>query len=272
MRVSLKLQVALVLGLVLIAGRGSVRGAAPPYRTITIEHGGTIRGTVKFVGDASKILPMQTGKDVAVCGASKPTSRLSVGKDNGVAESLIMIEGIDAGKPPANGPAPVISQINCAYVPHLILLPAGSPLEIVNADPILHNVHVYRGEKDDNSVFNIAQPIRGHHTVIKGTLFTEPGIYRAVCDAGHPWMSAYVVVTRHPYYAVTDQDGRFVLENVPPGSYKLKMWHEGVRVTNAAKENGAVKSYTYERPYEEELEITVPAGGAVTADFALRLR
>ncbi len=267
-----KLNTAIVLGLVLIAGRGSVFCTSPPYRPITIERGGTIRGTVTLDGNASKLVPVKIGKDVAVCGASQSSCRLSIGKKNGVGESLVVLEGIRAGKALPAGPAPVISQKNCTYVPHLVLVPNGSPLDIVNDDPVLHNVHVYEGEKGDKSIFNIAQPIKGHHTTIKATLFTKPGIYRAVCDAGHPWMSAYVVVMDHPYYAVTDEDGHFVLDNVPPGTYKLKLWHEGVRVANTAMESGSVKSYTYERPYEETQEVTVPAGGAVTADFVLRLR
>ncbi len=264
--------IALMLGLVLVTGRGSVYGSSPPYRAITIEHGGTIRGTVTLEGDASKFLPIEIGKDVAVCGASKSTPRLSIGKGNGVGESLVVLEGIRAGKAPVSGSVPVIAQKNCTYVPHLILVPKGSPLEIVNDDPVLHNVHVYEGGKGDKSIFNIAQPIRGHHTTIKAALFTDAGIYRAICDAGHPWMSAYVVVMDHPYYAVTDEDGHFVLDNVPPGTYTLKLWHEGVRVTNTTMESGTVKSYTYERPYEETKQVTVPAGGEVTADFVLHIR
>ena len=85
-------------------------------------------------------------------------------------------------------------------------------------------------------------------------------------------MNAYIVVVEHPYYALTKADGSFVLENVPPGQHKLRMWHEGVAVAKIEMENGKPKSYSYEPPYEEEEEVMVSANGYVTVDFPLILR
>ncbi len=53
-------------------------------------------------------------------------------------------------------------------------------------------------------------------------------MYSNKCDAGHTWMSAYIWVSKHPYYAVTDKSGKFEIADVPPGTYKLKAWHEAL--------------------------------------------
>jgi len=76
----------------------------------------------------------------------------------------------------------------------------------------------------------------------------------------------------HPYYALTDINGNFSLENVPPGTYKLKMWHEGVAVVKTEMENGKPKSYRFEQPYEEVREVTVSANGTAEVEFHLSLR
>jgi hypothetical protein len=145
-------------------------------------------------------------------------------------------------------------------------------MEIVNSDATLHNVHTFMPGQEERTLFNIAQPVKGFKYPVKSQQFQTPGMYPATCDAGHPWMSAYIVVAGHPYYAVTDADGRFTLTNVPPGTYRLKMWHEGVAVTRTAMERGKAKAYTFEAPYEEVQEVTVGPSGNVMVDFSLVLR
>jgi hypothetical protein len=145
-------------------------------------------------------------------------------------------------------------------------------MEIVNNDPVLHNVHTYSTREKHRTIFNIAQPIKGQRTPIRPTLFKTRGIVMATCDAGHPWMSAYIVLADHPYYAVTDANGKYTLDNVPPGTYRLKMWHEGVAATRVEMENGKPKLYEYEEPYELVQEVTVTEGGKVEVNFDLALR
>jgi hypothetical protein len=151
-------------------------------------------------------------------------------------------------------------------------VPFGETLTIMNSDPILHNVHTYDESAGSKSVFNIAQPIRGQKTPIKSTLFKKPGLYSVTCDAGHPWMSAYIMVMDHPYYALTDANGNFIINNVPPGRYKLRLWHEGVFVAKTELENGKPKLYQYEEPYQTAQEVVVPERGTVRSDFKLVLR
>ncbi len=263
--------VMLALGLVLLSGQGSAANSPRAYREITVDHGGTIRGKVRLVGSPPALAAMPIEKDGPVCGSRKPSPRLKVGSANGVGETLIYLDGIAAGKKFASSNT-TLEQRGCEYLPHLMILPEGAPLMIVNDDPILHNVHTYVGVGTERTVFNIAQPLRGHQMTVKSSLFSGPGIYSTICDAGHPWMSATIVVAANPYYVVTDADGNYSLENVPPGTYRVRMWHEGIKVEKTIMEGGKPKAYQFEAPYESEKEVVVQSGGSVAADFDLVLK
>src|SRR3954462_1435489 len=113
-----------------------------------------------------------------------------------------------------------IDQKECRYHPHVFGMRVGQALEIVNSDPTLHNIHAM---PKANSEFNNGQPIQGMkmtHTFDKKEVMVP-----FKCDV-HGWMNAYVGVLDHPYYAVTDKDGKFDLRTLPPGTYTIEAWHE----------------------------------------------
>jgi plastocyanin len=131
--------------------------------------------------------------------------------------------------------AATIDQKECRYHPHVFGMRVGQPLEIVNSDPTLHNIHAM---PKGNSEFNNGQPIQGMkmtHT------FDKPEVMVPFkCDV-HGWMNAYVGVLPHPYFAVTKDDGKFELKDLPPGTYTIEAWHEKLgpmtqSVTLGAKE------------------------------------
>jgi hypothetical protein len=246
--------------------------ATIPYKGVDVKDGGTIAGTVRLAGPVPKPVVFETGKDPDWCGTRRVSPRLVLGANGGVANAVISIEGISQGKRFAPERKYILDQRKCEYVPHVLLLPLGADLEIVNSDAVLHNVHTYAPGKEPRTVFNIAQPVKGVRFRVTADRLTMPGIYAATCDAGHPWMSAYVAVAEHPYYAVTGTDGQFSLSNVPPGTYTLKMWREGVAVTRVERRNGEVTAYQYEPPYEMEQTVVVSSGTTTRADFQLLLR
>ncbi len=193
------------------------------YKVIEVKNGASVSGQVTFSGDVPRII-LPVTKDTKVCHVTgkegKPSPRLVVGKEGGVKNTVVFLTKVPKGKPfPKSDP--VLDQKSCAFEPHVLLVPQRSKLKIRNSDPVLHNVHAYLRRAD---VFNLALPTKGQ--VIEKRL-RRAGVVRLKCDAGHTWMSGYVFVMEHPYYAVADEKGQFSLENVPAGKYTLRVWHEG---------------------------------------------
>jgi plastocyanin len=186
---------------------------------------GTIEGKIAFDGAAPAMpeLPRQTEsgkpKDPA-CDSKETAEHLLV--ENGGVKDVVVRLAVGAAPKPAEVPAPaVIDQKNCRYTPHVLGIVAGQKIAYRNSDATMHNVHTYAGAETD---FNIAQPKGAADNAMP--VSTPPGDapYRVRCDV-HPWMSAYVLVTDHPYFTVTSSDGSFKLANVPLGSYTLEAWH-----------------------------------------------
>ena len=246
----------------------SVAAPAATYREIQVANGGRVRGMVRLAGAAPKATVMPAIKDEAVCGKEQHSPRLVVGKSGGVANTLVWLEEVPAGKPWPNGQKWLVDQKGCRYDPHVAVVPVGANLEIVNSDPLLHNVHA-RTHEAPRTVFNISLPLPGQRTPVDGKRLDKPGLLTLSCEAGHPWMSGYLMVAAHPYYAVTAEDGSFELTGVPPGTYTLRMWHEGVKVASYAE---SLQRYTFEEPYEASKSVTVSSGGDARADFTLTLR
>ena len=247
-------------------------GAGQPSSESGVAESGTIVGSVRLGGACPKLESLAITKDADYCGRMKSCSRLVVGKGNGIEDAVVMLKGVTAGKAVGAGPTVTLDQFRCEYRPHVLVLPPNGKLEIRNSDPILHNVHAYAYDQSDLSLFNIAQPIRGQCTPVLSTKLPHEGTVLTTCDAGHPWMGAYIIPAANPYYALTDKEGKFRIQNVPPGTYTITMWHEGVTIVGKEMENGTVKKYTYEKPYEDSRQVVVPARGEVSVNFELALR
>jgi plastocyanin len=249
----------------------SIPQVSPEASQASPPSGGRIRGVVRLRGSAPEQGFEKVSKDQQTCGQQVPVTRLTLGADNGVRHAFVYLEGVHVPpETPLSAQAAVpIEQRGCVYSPHATTVSAGTKLHILNDDPILHNVHARQLAGDQRkTIFNIAQPLRGQRTLVEPGLGT-PGIVELTCEAGHPWMTGYVLVADHPFSAVTSDNGGFEITGVPAGTYRLKMWHEGVRLTNIF---ASVQQYEYEPPYEETREVVVPASGDITIDFELALR
>lgn len=216
------MRIAVVVAVVLVAAAVPLAAQDGAYAVVAVKDGGSVAGRVLFSGKvpAPEILPVISDRDA--CGEDKPSRALVVAADGGVENAVIKLVGIRRGKGWGEREY-ALGQTDCRFEPHVLLLPKGADLRLLNHDRIAHNVRTYgRGP-----VFNVGQPKFVEKLLVEN--FSEqvshPEVVRVGCDI-HPWMSAYIVVMEHPYYAVTDERGAFRLAEVPPGEYHLALWHE----------------------------------------------
>jgi hypothetical protein len=189
---------------------------------------GTVEGRIRYLG-ARKPAPPATVPPAmqAACGKTRPLDTLVVGAEGGLANAVVSIARVPGAQRPPAGHA-TVDQKACLYAPHVQAVPAGSSLTILNSDPTLHNVHARRGAL---TLVNLAMPIQGQKSSAPPSVLAAPGAVGLRCDAGHAWMSAWIHVFDHPYYAVTDAAGAFRITGLPPGTYELHVEHETLGAT-----------------------------------------
>ena len=215
--------------------------ASAAYEEIAVKDGGTIRGSVKIDGKVPKLPPLQITKYKEIC-RDVPNESLLVGPGQGVRYAVVTLEGITRGKAVEKEAVHEMDNLGCRFVPHVLASSVGQFVVFKNSDPILHTVH---------ALFTSGQPqfnIGLYPGKVSRKPLVTPGVVKIVCEV-HPWMSAYIVVTDHPYYSVTDVYGEYLINEIPAGSYRLKVWHETLGV--------------------QEKTVEVKAGGSQNVDFVL---
>jgi plastocyanin len=179
----------------------------------------TLKGNVRYAGARVEKKTVPVTIDQYLCGKEKEAGDLVLSSTSGIRNVVVSLHGVPAGsKAPANGAPVKMDQKQCVFVPRVVVVPVGGTVEFLNSDRLLHNV---RGSGKENPPFNRAQP----HARTISIVFKSPEILRVDCDL-HSWMRGWIVVAEHPFYAVTNEEGEFVFENVPPGKYKLQAWQE----------------------------------------------
>jgi len=143
--------------------------------------------------------------------------------------------------PPEPGHA-VLDQRDERFVPHVLAVTTGTVVDFPNSDRIYHNVFSLSKTRP----FDLGRYAVGRS---KSLRFERPGIVRVFCDI-HSHMSAFILVFSHPFFAVTDPAGRYRIDDVPPGTYTLVAWNEGVT--------------------SESRQVNVSDAGTTEADFSLR--
>jgi hypothetical protein len=232
------------------------------YKVITVTDGGTISGTVKWSGPVPRELDFPVTKDPQVCDpdGKKTTSleRLIVGSDGGVANTIVYIKNISAGKA-MNLPDQErhLDQKRCHYVPHILLVPQNAALAMQSSDATLHTIHM-----DGAATFNLPFP------------FQNQVLTNLHCNGGHVWMNAEMMVVSHPYYAVTDESGHFEFSSVPPGTYQIVAWHEGWGLAGKEQAYDVLTEHTVQRPvFTEprtwEKSVTVNTNQSSTVNFVI---
>lgn len=268
------MQRSFLLAAIAVLASASVAQDVKPdagYETERVIDGGTITGVVKWSGQIQKDLPLPITKNADVCDPSKQQmrnlERLEIAPDGGVANTVVYLKNIVKGKamdlPVARQ---TLDQKSCRYEPHILLVPKEGALQMKNSDPILHNIHMVGA-----AVYNLPFPIQDK--VISRSMHRD-GVIDLKCDAGHVWMNAEVLVVQHPYYAVTDQHGRFELTGVPPGEYVITAWHEGWKIAREetvidVDSRQEVRRPIFSEPTTWDAKVSVPANGTVKLNFEL---
>ncbi|MSR78140.1 MAG: hypothetical protein EXS63_07975 [Candidatus Omnitrophica bacterium] len=201
---------------------------------------GTVTGKVNFTGTAPEPEAISMDADPVCAGAHEEpqmTEEVVVNPDNTLKNVFVYVKtGLEGQTFPAPTTPVVMDQKGCHYNPHVFGVQVGQPVQIVNSDSTLHNVH---GMPTKSKEFNLGMPIQGMKLNKK---FDAPEIgAKFKCDV-HPWMNAYAGVTDHPFYSVTGDSGTYEIKDLPPGKYTLEAWQEKygaktqeITVTDAAQ-------------------------------------
>jgi plastocyanin len=203
----------------------------------------TVKGTVTLTGTPPEMPLTKRDADPFCAKTPMKDEEVVVGKNGGLKNVIVRItKGLSGNyEPPMS--SVTLDQTACMYKPRVTVIMAGQSLLIRNSDQTLHNVHTYKGA---STLFNQAE-VPGLPAIAKTFKDATGEILKFKCDV-HPWMTGYVGVMGHPFFAVTGDDGGFEIPKVPPGKYTLEAWHE--------------------RYGTKSTEITVVASQPVEAKFA----
>lgn len=212
---------------------------------------GKIAGTVKLDGAAPHMKGIDMSKD-PYCSKAHATDpahleQVVTGANGGLANVVLYLSEGYSGNATASTAVPVFDQKNCVYTPHVLAMDTGQTFKVTTSDQTTHNIHPLPNPMTGNIPWNQSQP-PGAAPVEKSWKNTE--VIPVQCNI-HPWMHGWFVVVKGPY-ATTDGDGKYTINNVPPGSYTVTAWQE-----------------TYSTMTQK---VTVAAGASATADFTFKAK
>jgi plastocyanin len=206
---------------------------------------GAIAGVVRLAGRPPEPTIVENTTDPHVCGERQRLDDIVVSETGGLANAIVAVDGafVEEGSSPAPTKL-VLDNRSCRFEPHASVLTTGSTIEATNSDDVLHTTHLYGPTET-----NFSLPAKG---ASQSRTLDRAGIYAVKCDL-HGWMQAFVRVDDHPFHAVTDGEGRFRIEGVPPGAYRLDAWHErfGTREIQVEVERNETVDVTIEYRLEE---------------------
>ena len=223
----------LAIALSLVSSVPSASFVARPT-AVAAARPGSIRGRVELRRTAA---PIERRPGVAELGTP-------AGRDMpDLLRSVVYLESAPRGAfETSEGGRAVMDQRNETFVPHVLAITIGTTVDFPNSDKFYHNVFSLSKTRP----FDLGRYAAGNSRPVR---FDRPGLVRVFCDI-HSHMNAFILVFSHPFFAMTDAEGRYRIENVPPGTYGVIAWNEGTS--------------------SEARPITVPDGGVAELDFPLR--
>ncbi len=250
--------------------------SALAFQEVTVTDGGTITGKVTLKG--GKPVPrgfnLVTFPDPVYCGRISNGSgfrllkEFTMAEDHGAKDVVVMLTGVEKGKP-FKFQSPEIEARDCQFLPFVNIVKDEGQVSVVNMDPVMHDIQAYEtSELGPRVLFNVPLPMNQHHPKTAGTdaeyhkhipghpmtqeIHMTKGRRIFVMQCGfHAYMETWGMAVDNPYYALTDEKGQFTIGDIPPGKYKLVVWHPQARSL-------------------VEQEVVVPAKGAVTANFEIQ--
>ncbi len=240
---------------VLVAGCLSVPAYA--YEEVTVTDGGSISGSVTLVGEVPKPkgYNLTTLPDAIYCGRISDgrgwrlLQPFNVGEHGEFRQVVVLLQEIEKGKPFGAYKPPRIEARDCRFMPFVTVVRDHHDVVVVNMDPAMHDIQAYEtSHLGPRVLFNVPLPISPRypheaglsahfHKHYEGTPMNQTvkmtkgrEIFTMQCGF-HAYMESWALVVDHPYYAITDQDGRFEIDDIPPGTYKVTIWHPYVRET-----------------------------------------
>jgi hypothetical protein len=247
---------------------------ASAYEAVDVANGGSITGTVTLTGSVPlpKGFNLVTFPDPEYCGRISNGSgwRLLydfvVDRNGGLKDAVVMLEGVEAGKA-FDVSVPLVEARDCRFLPFMTVVRHGHAIEVVNMDPVMHDIQAYETSSHLGArvLFNSPLPMNFLHRrgdlhathnhepskSLLGPIYLSKGrrIFFMQCGF-HAYMESWALAIDNPYYALTDSSGRFTITGVPPGAYKLIAWHPQVGVM-------------------EERPVIVGPNGTLTENFSL---
>jgi len=268
-----------ILRMSLLTAMSVSTGAAFGYDVIDVEHGGTIEGTVSLEGAVPepKGFNLITFPDPQYCGRIsngrgwRLLHDFVVGQNGGLKDAIVLLEGVEAGKP-FEVSVPLIEARDCMFQPFMTIVRNGHAVEVINMDPVMHDIQGYETsiEAGARVLFNTPLVMNHQHNrgdihaihnhapgkSLVGPIYLNKGRRTFYMQCGfHAFMESWAMAVNNPYYALTDDNGKFSLEHVPPGTYQLVVWHPqtgpGLTKTVVVKPDGKL---------DEQLSLPAPKG------------
>lgn len=240
------------------------------YEIIDVSDGGTVKGQAVWKGSIPKLPPLKVFADPDTCGTHVPSPALRIDPGtNGLQEVLVYLERVERGKAAASAyplrmgkSATHPAGRACQFEQQITPFVRTAEVALINFESILHNPHLF---SEKHSLFNIAMPTADRE--IRASLGRARGVgLRLQCDV-HVHMNAWAAALDHPYFAVTDEQGRFEIKGIPPGSYTLVAWHPGF---NIVKFSASRPLYDEPHVIRQPLEISPKAQVESRFEFPAR--
>lgn len=232
-----------MIGLAIVMGPSMTHA----YEVGEVQEGGTIQGQVAFLGSPPVPVQFKVVKNPDVCGQERSLMKVDV-RNGFLTGAVVVLEGVEKGKPflpqTLAGAAPgegtfqhqggealglQVHTKGCNFGPFTGVVAADQPIQFGNQDSIKHILHTFVAKGQKGSILRTIhnrdiQPDDEMQLTMSSKKLQDSRMVRFACNR-HDFMENWLYVLKNPYFAITDEKGQFVIDNIPPGHYTLRAWH-----------------------------------------------